>query len=241
MIELWPQLPQPVALSMYADLLEGAEPTPATSHAAQLWAPIGSRVSSRQIRSLLDAATDVAQSFGYPQPAGPDKRVAFDRAVAPLIRDRMALSWSDAGNRGSWSFLSLVVLPHLTNWRFGLDNRERWVATDLTRHAWARLWWQAVVFEGQEKLLDALTESDLNQLLERRSIGGDPRLVAALAKAVVEAAPDAGRRAIIRDASRRLRRYLAFVDVRALATYQVEELCRGICAQTLQYVRPGDQ
>ncbi|MET8462784.1 hypothetical protein [Micromonospora zamorensis] len=49
------------------------------------------------------------------------------------------------------------------------------MATDLTRHTWAWLWWQAVVFARHEQILVVLSESDLNQLLERRSIGGNPR------------------------------------------------------------------
>ena len=102
-----------------------------------------------------------------------------------------------------WSFVALVPLPQLTYWRFGFGNRERWIAGDLTRHTWARLWWQAVVFEGHVELLAALSESDLNQLLERRIIGGDPRLTRALRHAVT-GCQEASRRILIRDAAKRL-------------------------------------
>ncbi len=121
--------------------------------------------------------------------------------------------------------MSLVLLPHLTMWRFGTGNRERWVATDLTRHTWARLWWQATVFAGQEDLLNAMSESDLNQLLERRRIGGDPRLVCCLARAVVAAPTDVPRRFVIRDSTRRLRRWLAFLDASALNVDQMNDVC----------------
>ena len=118
----------------------------------------------------------------------------------------MDLSWAEAGNRGVWSFVSLIALPHPTAWRFGTRNIERWIASDLTRHTWARLWWQAVVFENELDLPNALTESDLNQLLERRSIGGDARLVRALGWAIVnESTGDVPRRYLIRDVTLRLR------------------------------------
>lgn len=240
MTELWPQLPEAVAFSLYRDLLDGQDPPPATSHPNQLWAPVGGRVHVKRIQTLIDSMIATAREFGFPAAVGPEARVAFDRTAAPALRENMDLAWADAGNRGVWSFISLVVLPTVTRWRFGLDNRERWIASDLTRHTWARLWWQAVVFEGHAGVLAALSESDLNQLLERRSIGGNPRLVAALGMAVIGAPADVPRRDVIRDVTRRLRRYLAFVDVRALSGDQLDELCRALCVESIQRLRAGN-
>jgi len=194
-------------------------------------------VSAKRVRELIDAVSTLAGRYGFPKPAGPDSRIAFDREAAGLIRKHLDLSWAEAGSRDLWSFLSLVALPHVTTWRFGLDNRERWIATDLTRHTWARLWWHAVVFAGHEHILVALSESDLNALLERRSIGGDPRLVREMARAVTELAEDASRRAVIRDVTLRLRRYLAFMDVRALADQQVRDLCSALTNETVIRLR----
>jgi hypothetical protein len=237
--ELWPQLPEAVATTLYRDLLDGQELTQTTAHPNQLWAPVGARAHVKRIQTLIDSTVAAARQFGFPDTVGPEARVAFDRAAASVLREHMDLTWADAGNRGVWSFVSLVALPMVTRWRFGLENRERWVASDLTRHTWARLWWQAVVFEGHAGVLAALTESDLNQLLERRSIGGNPRLVAAVATAVIGAPPDIARRDVIRDVSRRLRRYLAFVDVRALSGEQLDELCRALCVESIDRLRTG--
>ncbi|MFG3601615.1 hypothetical protein [Micromonospora chersina] len=190
-------------------------------------------MSSKRVRELIDGVSALAEKYGFPKSGGPDVRIAFDRDAAGLIRSHMDLSWAEAGNRDVWSFISLVTLPHVTMWRFGPSNRERWVATDLTRHTWARLWWQAVVFAGHEQILAALSESDLNQLLERRSIGGDPRLVRETARAVTEVLGDAPRRRVIRDVTLRLRRYLAFLDVRALSDEQIRDLCSALTAETI--------
>jgi hypothetical protein len=234
--ELWPYLPDAVASSLYSEILAGEQPAPSSSHASQLWAPVGARVSPQRVTALVDSLFGLADGYGYPTPAAPDRRVAFDREAARLIRTGMDLTWSDAGNRGLWSFVSLVLLPSLTAWRFGIDNRERWVASDLTRHTWSRLWWQAVVFEGREVTLAALSESDLNQLLERRVIGGDRRLAAAMAEAVIAVSGDNPRRLIIRDVTRRLRRHLAFIDVKALDDAQVDMLCKKLCTDSIQYL-----
>jgi hypothetical protein len=221
-----------VATQVYDTLVEGQEPSPAVEHPAQLWSPVGGRVKEADIRALVDELTALAQDHGYPGQAGNDARIAFDRAAAQVLRKRMDLDWSEAGKRDVWSFASLVLLPHVTMWRFGTGNPERWVASDLTRHTWARLWWQAVVFAGHETLLDALSESDLNQLLERRRIGGDPRLVCAFAGAIVNAPQGAPRRFVIRDASLRLRRWLAFLDLSALQERQVLDLCTRLVRES---------
>ncbi|MEV7807249.1 hypothetical protein AB0O28_30320 [Microbispora sp. NPDC088329] len=194
-------------------------------------------MSEKRVQELIDAVSSLAGEYGFPKQAGPDARVAFDRDAAKMIRSKMDLSWAEAGNRDLWSFLSLVALPHLTMWRFGKDNKERWIATDLTRHTWARLWWQAVVFAGHEHILDALSESDLNQLLERRSIGGDSRLVREAARSITELAADAPRRAVIRDVTLRLRRFLAFLDVRALSDQQIRDLCSALTNETVTHLR----
>lgn len=218
---------------MYDMLASGDSIVPREKHSDQTWAPVGARVDINRIRRLIDAMTVVAEKYGFPEKASPKERVAFDRDAARVLRQHMDLSWAEAGNRDLWSFLSLVALPHVTMWRFGLDNKERWIASDLTRHAWARLWWQAVVFAGHEHMLDALSESDLNQLLERRSIGGDPRLVREMARVVTELDPDVPRRPAIRQVTYRLRRYLAFLDVRALSDEQVRDLCSQLMRETV--------
>jgi hypothetical protein len=236
--DLWPRLPEVVASELYQKLLAGAEPSPAVSHPEQIFAPVGGTVSTRVVQELKDRVTALAQDFGFPDAVGNDVRVSFDRACAPLLKELIDMSWAEAGNRSVWSFVSLVVLPHVTMWRFGVTNAERWLATDLTRHTWARLWWQAVVFAEDAPLLNALSESDLNQLLERRSIGGDPRLVRAVGWVIVdESNSDVPRRYLIRDLTLRLNRWLAFVDVRALSGDQVRLMCGSLAAETLQRYR----
>lgn len=222
----WPQIPPGVAEAEYRNVSNSAEqPKPRNHHPDQLYSPVGGRVSDGTVQQLIDDLETTARRHGYPDADGTVDRIKFDREAASVLRRHMDISWADAGNRRVWSFISLVALPHLTFWRFGFGNKERWLASDLTRHTWARLWWQAVVFEDDEELLGMLGESDLNQLLERRTIGGDPRLVRTFARAILNGTEDGKRRNIIRDATKRLRRLLAFIDPLALNDTQVQEMC----------------
>ncbi|MFB6726259.1 hypothetical protein ACFCV3_39180 [Kribbella sp. NPDC056345] len=234
MTVLWPRLPDAVAREEYEKIRAGAPCRDASRHSEQIYAPVGERVAELKISELTVAITRLARAHGYPDPAPDATRVAFDRACAPLVRRMVDITWAEAGSRSVWSFVSLVPLSGITLWRFGTNNIERWLATDLTRHTWARLWWQAVVFDSDPRLLDHLTESDLNQLLERRSIGGDPRLVRSIGAAIVHAKPaDLTRRQIIRDVTKRLRRQLAFIDIRALEDATLHKWCQAIVQESV--------
>lgn len=237
---LWPQIPAPVAERLLASLPAEGPTHGATRNRDQIYTPVGgTRPTDADVAALTTTIEDVARRHGFPQRQPNAIRVAFDRDAATTIRAALDLSWSEAGQRGIWSFISLVALPHVTYWRFGINNPERWIATDLTRHAWARLWWQAVVFETDPAILLELTESDLNQLMERRTLGGDTRITCALARAIVERTPAGGvsRRNVIRDATARLRRRLEFIDTAAVGDDDLAIMCRSEVDASWQRVR----
>lgn len=242
MSTLWPRLPLVVAESEWARIRTDGPAPPRTRHPAQIYSPVGgSPASTQQIQRLIDRLGELATAQGYPDAAPAQARIAFDRAAVGELRAAMDLSWSEGGHRGTWSFLSLVALPHLTQWRFGTGYAERWIALDLTRHTWARLWWQGVVFEPDPVLLDRLSESDLNQLLERRTLGGDPRIVCALARAVLDRTSGGNeRRLLIRDVTARLLRKLALLDTAAIDDHALAELCRREADASRAAMGPGE-
>ena len=241
---LWPRLPESVALEDYEKIRAGSSAQSAVRHPEQVYAPVGERVGESQIAELTSKVTALAEAHGYPGASSDGTRIAFDRACAPLVRELIDITWAEAGSRTIWSFVALVPLPDVTRWRFGSGNVERWVASDLTRHTWARLWWQAVVFASDPGLLAELSESDLNQLLERRIIGGDPRLVRSIGAALVRSdLRGLPRRSVIRDVSKRLRRQLAFVDVRSLDDQVLLDWCWYLVGQSVAslYRARGDE
>jgi hypothetical protein len=226
---LWPRLTRTIARAEFERIRRDGGKN-GVSHPAQIYSAVGGRhAAESEVASLAQDLLEVAHTFGYPERASDADRIRFDRAAARILHDKMDLSWSEGAARDLWSFTAIVVLPELTQWRFGVRNEERWVGSDLTRHAWGRLWWQWVTFADAPELLEALTESDLNQLLERRSIGGDVRLVCALSRGLIERVPTAdGRRAVIREVTAQMRRRLAFIDVRSLGDSQLQALVSSL-------------
>jgi hypothetical protein len=232
-------LPVSTAEQAFADLNgEAAGPAHSLSHPEQVYAQVGGRATEASLIELRQSILTLAEQAGFPtQPVGPQLRVAFDRAAASAITQSMDMAWSEAASRDVWSFTSLVLLPDVTEWRWAHTlpkrNRERWVASDLTRHTWARLWWQAQTFADDPALLSVFNESELNQFLERRSIGGHPRLLLALCTEIAAAIDDgAPRRPLIRDTTRRLRRRLAFIDDLALDESQLRTLAAQGVSET---------
>ncbi len=161
--------------------------------------------------------------------------------------DLMGIVPAEAANRQVWSFLSLVVAPDVTRWRFPGSNRERWIASDTTRHMFSRLWWQAYllieVHGGVQdtSLMDSLAESDLNQLLERTTLGGSRPLVRHLAHAVVNCRHPLSRRELMRESAIRVRRRMAFIDHLALDDVQLElEVSQVVAAAADALMARGD-
>lgn len=221
---LWPRLTTAAAYASFEIIASGASAIPAVAHPEQTFGLVGGRATKRQVRAFHDSMAALAADFGFPD-AAPRDAVEFDRRATAVVREHLDLTWSEASNPGVWSFSSLVALPDVTAWRWSdrrQKNVERWVATDLTRHTWARLWWRSTVFETSPELLERLSESDLNQLLERRVIGGDPALLTAMARSVVGVDSSIPRRDLIRDATKRVRRALSFMDTAGMAPDQLQ-------------------
>lgn len=227
MTRLFPHLATAAAQTELRRLVEGAQPRSPSSEVEHTWAAVGTPISVGELNVLRSDVLATAARYGFPERAGNSERVEFDRAVTPVIRSRVDVTHAEAANRAVWSYLALVVLPEVTEWRFSTRTAERWIGSDLTRHTWGRLWWQAEAFAARPELLGLLSEGDLNQLFERRTIGGDPRLVVALAETVLDVDP-AARRATVRESSKRLRRMLAFLDTAALSAEDLRSLCATV-------------
>jgi hypothetical protein len=73
-------------------------------------------------------------------------------------------------------------------------------------------------------VLSAISESEMNQLFERRSIGGNRKLVRATARQLLKLDKDRRRREAVRDAIRRIRRLLAFLIPESLEEPDLDEV-----------------
>lgn len=241
---LWPRLPTSTG-QVILDELSSRPTMPQAAgemdHPANFYAAVGGQRADRErIRRVRHLIVEEANAAGFPAKAAVDQ-IRFDRALAPRLLDAMGIVPAEAANRNVWTNLSLVIAPDITAWRFGFDNHERWIASDLTRHMFSRLWWQAYLLsDGTAKgneLLTKLSESDLNQLLERTTLGGMRPVVRALARAVVDGPDDVNRRDLIREAALRLRRRMVFIDHMALSRPQLDAEVGGVVLQAAESLR----
>jgi hypothetical protein len=242
--QLWPRLNPALARALFNGLggssVEGLASGARNEHAQTTYAATGgARVTAAEVGALVTELRTTAAEFGYPVPADDGERIGFDRACAEVLFRRMDTTTVEAAHRGVWNFLALVAAPDLVQWRFGRGNVERWIASDLTRHMFSRLWWQALTFSASTvdgrtdfSLLRALSESDLNQITERRSLAGNPRLARAVARVVLSDTGSRSRRSVLRDLTPRLRRRLAFIDFSVLTDEQLDDHVRALAHST---------
>lgn len=219
-------------------LRQGAEPR----HPDMYYPATGGEPARQEnLDKLAQTIRQTVSYCGYPAAAIDASRIAADRAVALALIDNMTLQPAEASARDLWTFLAVQLVPDVVAWRWQHStSEERWICTDITRHAFGRLWWHAYTLttitpDGHRdaSLLDKVTESDLNQIFERRTIGGRPALARAIVRAVTDpdlAPQHIARRRVIRDVSKRIRRLLPFTMFLALSEAdlqrRIDELVR---------------
>ncbi|WP_435280661.1 DUF6339 family protein [Streptomyces koelreuteriae] len=202
----------------------------------------GTPVTPAHLDHLADTLRDCARRAGQPTPPGDHNKILFDRAAAKALHTTMDITPAESGQGDMWTYLATCLVPDVTAWRFGTRTPERWIGTGLVRHTLARLWWQAhalaETLDGATHydLLDRLTESDLNQIFERRTIGGTPPLARALARELT--APylttlPVTRRAIVRDTTKRLRRLLPYTSFASLDEAVIQNRIHSLVTQSI--------
>jgi len=143
---LWPRLPSRLRRNSATRSTEQRECTPLPTTLSNLCACRWS--SGTEQRSTSSTTSQSCGGARFSGPTVDHKRIDLIEMLRHRTQ-RNGPQLAEAGNRDVWSFTALVALPHLTRWRFVTRNRERWLASDLTRHTWARLWWQVTVFERE--------------------------------------------------------------------------------------------
>jgi hypothetical protein len=201
----------------------------------------GAQAGEQHLQELRAALVEVAARAGYPAERGTRaSRERFDLEAAQVLRDRMQIVAAEAAAIDVWGFLGVLVVPDLCFWRFPSPPNDRVIGPDLTRHTFSRLWWRAYQLADLEpsgglSALEAIPESVMNQLFERRSIGGNRLLVRGIARALLASPdrwPEIPRRRLVRDGIRRLRRLLAFTAPEALDEQTLADLIEQVFEET---------
>lgn len=215
-------------------------------HRRAYFAPTGGRPAGRdQLERLAEAVRRCAGEFGYPGMAkvGEQRLIEFDRALARVVFSEMDLVPAEAAVPEIWSFMAVRLLPDVVAWRWQQGfNEERWIGRTLVRHTFGRVWWQAhalgrpTPYGRDYSLLDSLSESDLNQIFERRSIGGNTELARALALELADARimqSASPRRDVIRDVTKRISRVIPFTSFPSMDDAQLKTRLHAIVDESL--------
>lgn len=156
----------------------------------------GTPVAPAALGELRDRLLEIGRQCGFPERGGTRERARFDRLAAAILYDSSLLRGGDALRDDVWAFLSTVLVPDLTSWRFGTQAGERFHGG--IRNTLQRLWIRARVLDrgfghtARWELLERLTEDALVQITERPSIAADPRLARAFAESWVRASARIG-------------------------------------------------
>lgn len=222
MNHIWPRLPVGPSLESFNSLTLDAIPHSAVEHSKTYYAPVGNRVSTAFQVSTRDRIMALAREFGFPGHVDDKAREQFDLCVTRESAELFPMGWAEAGSVEVWSNIALVLLVDVTWWRWRHRpkfNIERFIASDFTRHTWARLWWRDVQVSHDMSVLEFLGERNTNQFLERRdSVGSSRELISSLTKSL-EAYRSGDSRApqqLVRDATARALRQMALIDDSAL-------------------------
>jgi hypothetical protein len=234
-VVVYPRLDAAIAIELLAEYstldISALTGHAAHSHSRVTWYPTApARVDERTLIDLRESVLAVARQFGHP--VVPNRRSAaytqFDRAVAPPIFQTMRIVPSDAATEGVWSFLSLVLLPDVSLWRFpNRDRREDYERVlGRPRNVFRRLWWRCFALGGAaDGPASLLLEDEAVGLFERPTLGGDPRVASAIARAHlsrVTGSSSTSRTEVMRQAMKRLRRLSSIVALAALADNDLE-------------------
>lgn len=110
-------------------------------------------------------------------------RAVYDRRLGAALHEHLEILPADAGNDGTWWFLTLVVFPDLAIARWPEMQQARLMGD--VRNALRRVWVRQEVLGDLMRSENALGEDELVGLFERGKLSRNPVLVQALARAVL--------------------------------------------------------
>lgn len=154
-------------------------------------------------------------------------RSKFDSAITERSLTLFPMSLYEAGSEAIWTYISLVVLPDVANWRFpnknNLGTYERHIGKK--RNVFRRLWIRMYFTSGEANFASKLTEDQAVAIFERADTADNPRLAKAFVKATLEIRKVSKDNEIYRDAMKRVTRMLS---TKSLDLYSDQELVNTI-------------
>ena len=203
---LLPRFPTPAARLMLEASLEGEKEGQEPSFRLFNWSDLpeqvrfaptgGQRATAEQMQELRNDIVDLARDVGRKRAVRSGDLALFDSEMAGYLREQNLFSTGEALRDDVWTFVGVVLAPEIVWWRFG-SSRERYLGG--VRNTFQRLWHRGRVLdrgkhvESRWGLIDALTEDAFVQIMERPSLGANPKLARGLAEAWLRTAERFGR------------------------------------------------
>jgi len=190
------------------------------------------RVSEDELEKHRTSLTEIAEKYGYP--ATPKEFSAYDRETSKYLTNSLHIYPSDAGEQDVWAHFNAWLVPHLVLWRWPLSS-ETVSSSDLQgferfglgsrwfhRNQMGRLWWRGYLL-GETYWSTSIGEDQLTAILERPSIGRNPRLAGAIAEAWLPYKNAANSEALMRDVVQRIRLLLPVYSLNSLDLRAITE------------------
>lgn len=244
---MYPRLPRELGRALMADhlLLEpvNLRSLGAVTHPAAAPAPTGGiPADAGHIGKVQQAVRAMAEAAGFPTPLRRGREQDFDRPCGTELFQLMDIVPADAAAEDVWTFLSLVALPEIGPWRFPERAEERMLGRP--RNVLRRLWWRAWSLGPDLGFAPdgctPLGEDEFVGIMERPSIGGNPRMAAGVRDAIwrIESKGIPGARSeVARELTRRFRAFLSHICVEALSDEELGALLDEAADAALAAVR----
>jgi hypothetical protein len=164
---------------------------------------------------------------------------AFDLELGQVLHQQLAIVPADAAHDGTWSFLTLIVLPDIAVLRFPDLHVDRLIGTP--RNALRRTWLREEVLgdllHGRER---PLGEDEFVGLFERTALARNRPLVRRLAAAVLSYDQAAARSEWARDLYKRVTYATGPRLLDALTDEDLDALIQGHESMALDATRDAD-
>ncbi|MCC3295902.1 hypothetical protein LJ756_14875 [Arthrobacter sp. zg-Y411] len=190
-IYIYPRLPRDVAHRIIAELADkgltelvgyGALSHPSAAPAAVGGIP----VPQQELQRIQVGLREIASGFGFPSKLDQRSQQNLDRTLGTYLYKELGIVPGDAAVEGVWSFLTLVLVPELSPWRFPQRAESRLIG--VPRNALRRLWWRAWALGPDLNAAPGgcspLGEDEFVQIMERSGLSGSRKAARAARDAV---------------------------------------------------------
>ena len=202
----------------------------------------GHPVDANKLEDIRRQVITCAGDYGYPKSINSSSINAFDYELSQILYREMLITPNEAAQTGIWEFLSCLLMPDIVSFRFPRKDGttlERFLGGP--RNTFERLWWRAFIFNedalpDSQKFLCQLREDELVQIMERRAICGNRRLVRQTCSSFLTYVGDRkvrNRMELMREVQKRILRLTSIISFDAIDDTQLKDRVNAVVEMAL--------